>query len=74
MMRLIAGLAVIVLSRVDEVKALRMRLTQGNLPPKEERGFFVGNFSFKSRSSPSNAQLQSAGEIIPPCGVPSVVS
>src|SRR5215469_12232804 len=42
-----------------------MRLTQGNLPLKEERGFFVGNFSFKSRSSPSNAQLESAGEITP---------
>ena len=32
------------------------------------------SFSFKSRSSPSSAQLESAGEIIPPCGVPSVVS
>src|ERR1700733_1129180 len=42
-----------------------MRLTQANLPPKEERGFFVGNFSFKSRSSPSNTQLESAGEIAP---------
>src|ERR1700737_395291 len=42
-----------------------MRLTQGNLPPKEERGFFVGNFSFKSRSSPSNAQFESTGEITP---------
>src|SRR5260370_26914555 len=45
-----------------------MRLTQANFPPKEERGFFVGNFSFKSRSSPSNAQLESAGEMIPPPG------
>src|ERR1700730_1979516 len=42
-----------------------MRLTQGNLPPREERGLFVGNFSFKSRSSPSNAQFESAGEITP---------
>ena len=47
-----------------------MRLTQGDLPPREGRGLLVGNFSFKSRSSPSNAQLASAGEIIPPCGVP----
>jgi hypothetical protein len=31
-------------------------------------------FSCKSRSSPSSAQLASAGEIIPPWGVPSVVS
>src|ERR1700674_1758617 len=37
-----------------------MRLTQGSLPPREERGLFVGNFSFKSRSSPSNALLPSS--------------
>lgn len=39
-----------------------MRLTQGDLSPREGRGLLVGNFSFKSRSSPSNAQLASAGE------------
>src|ERR1700674_2450840 len=37
-----------------------MRLTQGSLPPREERGLFVGNFSFKSRSSPANALLPSS--------------
>src|SRR6266566_9380328 len=51
-----------------------MRFTQGHFPPREGRHLFVGNFSFKSRSNPSNAQFASAGEIIPPCGVPSVVS
>ena len=42
-----------------------MRLTQGSLPPREERGFLGGNLSFKSRSSPSSAQFESAGEITP---------
>src|SRR5205807_7554646 len=51
-----------------------MKLTQGSFPPREGRGLFAGNLSFKSRSIPSNAQFASAGEIIPPCGVPSVVS
>ena len=47
-----------------------MKLTQGYWFPKEERGLFDGYFSFKTRSSPSNAHLESAGETIPPWGVP----
>ena len=39
--------------------ANRMKLTRGSFPPREGRGFFAGNFSFKSRSNPSNAQLAS---------------
>src|SRR5882762_10683755 len=34
----------------------------------------VGKEVLGTRSSPSNAKLASAGEIMPPCGVPSVVS
>src|SRR5215469_768855 len=51
-----------------------MKFTEAVLPPRDLRRFICGNFSRKSRSSPSNAQLASAGEIIPPCGVPSAVS
>jgi hypothetical protein len=41
-------------------------LLNQSVPLRAIRGFLVGNFSFKSRSSPSNAQFESAGEIIPP--------
>src|SRR5437016_14141411 len=54
--------------------AYRTRLTHGFSPPRDLRRFPAGYLSCKSRSSPSSAQLASAGEIIPPCGVPSVVS
>ena len=43
-------------------------------PPRDLRRFPAGYFSRKSRSRPSSAQLASTGEIIPPWGVPSVVS
>src|SRR5260370_15939892 len=51
-----------------------MKLIEGYEPPRDLRRLFAGYFSCKSCSSPSNAQLASAGETIPPCGVPSVVS
>jgi serine/threonine protein kinase len=45
--------------------AYRMRLTQGLIPFKDLGGLPFGYFSFRSRSSPSSAQLASAGEITP---------
>src|ERR1700730_5228937 len=42
-----------------------MRFTEGYLPPRDRRRVPVGYFSFRSRSSPSSAQLQSTGEITP---------
>src|SRR6266853_2379833 len=45
-----------------------MKLIEGYEPPRDLRRLFAGYFSCKSCSSPSNAQLASAGETIPPCG------
>src|SRR5438128_1106293 len=50
--------------------AKRTRLTQGFSPPRDLRRFPAGYFCRKSRSRRSSAQLASAGEIIPPWGVP----
>src|SRR5436309_559797 len=42
-----------------------MRFTEGYLPPRDLTRVPVGYFSFRSRSSPSSAQLASEGEITP---------
>src|ERR1039458_3156877 len=42
-----------------------MKFTEGHRPPKDLRALPVGYLSFRIRSSPSNAQLASAGEITP---------